>query len=495
MLPNTIARNWVKSVGKNRLLFRSLSSATFNQSDLPPCDFKPPSCNGTLSSDRLNEIRKNHVHPAIFHYYKTPLTLDQGHMQYLFDDKGQRYIDCLGGFATLSAGHCHPRVVEALEKQSKKLWHVSTIYNYEPWLKYVEKLASKFPDPLKVVYLVNSGSEANDLAILMARMYTGNQDIVSLRGAYHGISPYLMPLASIDSWRHNASFMGGHHLSKCPDPYRGPWGGRNCRNSPSDVPRDCDCEPGVCKACDAYVEDFEDLLTACTNKTKMAGFIAESIQGAGGTCQFPKGYLKRVYEMVRARNGLCIADEVQTGFGRTGESFWAFESHGVVPDIVTTAKSIGNGFPIAAVVTRREVAEVLSKAVHFNTFGGNPMACSVASTVLDVIDDEKLQQNCKEVGTYLLQGLMNLQKKHRVIGDVRGLGFMLGIEFVTDPVKKTPLPVNELMEKMKEKFVLVGRSGRYGQVIRFKPPMCLNKKDVDYIISALDASLVELGYK
>ena len=473
----------------------SRASSSFTQADLPPCDFKPAKYTGP-AADKITEIRKKHLHPAIFTYYKQPILISQGHMQYLFDEKGQRYVDCLGGIVTISVGHCHPKVVAALGDQAQKLWHTSTIYNYAPLMTYIEKLTSKFPDPLKVVYLVNSGSEANDLALLMSRMYTNSQDVVSLRNAYHGISPTVMPLSAMQTWRHKTVLPGGHHHAMLPDPYRGPWGGKNCRNSPSQAKRDCDCKEGECKACDSYIDEFEDLLRSTTTKNSMACFIAESIQGAGGTYQFPKNYLKRAYELVRARNGLCIADEVQTGFGRTGEKYWGWETHDVVPDIVTMAKGIGNGFPFAAVVTRREIAETLTHALHFNTFGGNPMGCAVASTVLDVIDEEKLQANSKTVGTHILNRLMALQKKHSCLGDVRGLGLMLAVELVSDPVKKTPVSVevsNGLMEKMKEKYILFGKSGVFGNIVRFKPPMCFTIADADYVVDALDASLTEMG--
>lgn len=485
-------RTQVSQLGRSVVAVRCASS--FTQADLPPCSFKPAKYTG-IASDKLMEMRKAHLHPAIFHYYKSPLHVTQGHMQYLFDEKGNRYVDFLGGIVTVSVGHCHPKVLSALEGQAKKLWHTSSIYNYESLITYVNKLASKFPKPLQYVYLVNSGSEANDLAMLMARLYTGSQDIVSLRNAYHGISPNLMPLAAMNSWRHNIPPAPGHHHAINPDPYRGPWGGKNCRNSPIQANRECDCAEGQCKACDAYVNDVEDLLRCCCHKTKMGGFIAESIQGAGGTVQFPRNYLKRVYEMVRARGGVCIADEVQTGFGRTGEAFWGWQTHGVVPDIVTMAKGIGNGFPLAAVVTTKEVAMPLSQALHFNTFGGNAMACAVGKAVIEVIEEEGMQENCRVIGTYIMKKIEKMQKKYPCIGDVRGLGLMLAVEMVSDPVARTPLAPEKsaaLMEKMREKWVLVGKAGIFGNVLRFKPPMCINKTDADYVLDVFEACIREL---
>ncbi|XP_015418135.1 PREDICTED: alanine--glyoxylate aminotransferase 2, mitochondrial isoform X4 [Myotis davidii] len=235
-----------------------------------------------------------------------------------------------------------------------------------------------------VIFLMNSGSEANDLAMLMARAHSKNTDIISFRGAYHGGSPFTIGLSNVGQFKMTLPSGVGCQSTMCPDVFRGPWGGSHCRDSPVQTIRKCSCAPDCCQAKDQYIEQFKDTLSTCVGKS-IAGFFAEPIQGVNGFVQYPKGFLKEAFQLVRERGGVCIADEVQTGFGRLGSHFWGFQTHGVLPDIVTMAKGIGNGFPMAAVVTTPEIAKSLAKCVlHFNTFGGNPMACAIGSAVLEV---------------------------------------------------------------------------------------------------------------
>lgn len=265
------------------------------------------------------------------------------------------------------------------------LWHTTNIYMHPKIHEYAEKLLSKLPADLNNVYFVNSGSEANDLAMMIARLYTGNSEIISFRNAYHGASPYTMGLTAHSTWRYPLSGVSNgiiHAMN--PDPYTGIWGGKNCRDSPVQTTRHCDCPADQCLASGRYYEQLEQIFKYSLPRGKVAAMFAESIQGVGGTVQFPKGYIKKAAELVRANGGLFVADEVQTGFARTGEHYWGFEGHDIVPDIVTMAKGIGNGFPIGAVVTSRKVAETLSQALHFNTYGGNPLASAVGIAVLDV---------------------------------------------------------------------------------------------------------------
>lgn len=265
------------------------------------------------------------------------------------------------------------------------LWHTTSIYMQPKIYEYAEKLASKMPGDLKIVYFVNSGSEANDMAILMARLYTKNHEIITLKNAYHGASPTTMGLTAQSSWRYPLPGIGNgiHHVMNA-DPYLGIWGGRNCRDSPVQTTRECNCSLGKCEAGDNYINQLEQEFKYSLPKGKCAAMFAESMQGVGGTVQFPKNYLKQAVDLVHANGGLFISDEVQTGFGRTGEHFWGFEGHGIMPDIVTMAKGIGNGFPIGAVVTTPKIAQVLTQALHFNTYGGNPLASAVGMAVLDV---------------------------------------------------------------------------------------------------------------
>ncbi|XP_031623743.1 alanine--glyoxylate aminotransferase 2, mitochondrial isoform X2 [Contarinia nasturtii] len=419
-------------------------------------------------------------------------------MQYLYDANGKCYLDCFGGIVTVSVGHCHPYVVEAVENQLRKLWHTTVIYMNPSLSLYSQKLSRKFPGDLNVVYLVNSGSEANDLALLLARLSTGNYEMISLQNCYHGMSYGTMGLTSSSNWRFPIpSVNSGIHHAKNPDPFNGRHGGRFCRTSPIQTNRNCGCITGECKATDIYFEELKDIFKYSIPKGKCAGMIAESIQGVGGTVQFTKGYIKKASELVRNNGGVFISDEVQTGFGRLGDTFWGFESHEIVPDIVTMAKGIGNGFPLAAVITTPKIAECLTQASHFNTYGGNPLACAAGLAVLEVIEKEGLQQNSKEVGTYFLKSLEQLRSVYEVVGDVRGQGLMIGVEFVESKESRTPLAkekFQQIWNRTKDYGVLFGCGGFSGNVLRIKPPMCISKENVDHAVDALDKSIKDAGF-
>jgi alanine-glyoxylate transaminase/(R)-3-amino-2-methylpropionate-pyruvate transaminase len=336
-------------------------------------------------------------------------------------------------------------------------------------------LADKMPGDLSVCYFVNSGSEANDLAMLMARLYTGNYDIIALRNAYHGGSPASMGLTAHSTWKYNYPHSFGVHHAVAADPYRGPWG--------MDDPQ----------AGAKYAADIKNLIQHAT-PGRVAGFFAEAIQGVGGSVVYPDGYLENAYGYIRQAGGVCISDEVQTGFGRTGEAFWGFETQGVLPDIVTMAKGIGNGTPLAAVVTTPEIAKPLCDRIHFNTFGGNPVSCAIGKAVLEVIQRENLQQNCLEVGNHLMTGFKNLMARHAIIGNVRGKGLMTGVELVKDRRSKEPATAEcaRVWERSKELGLLIGKGGFFGNVLRIKPPMCLTRADVDYLIEVMDIAFSEL---
>ncbi|XP_066502094.1 alanine--glyoxylate aminotransferase 2, mitochondrial [Hoplias malabaricus] len=459
---------------------------------MPPCDFKPDPYQG-MSKERLLEIRKQNCHPMTMKvtYYKRPVFIAQGHMQWLWDVDGRRYLDLFAGVATVSVGHSHPKVNEAAVKQLNRLWHTTVIYIYPQIQEYAEKLASLLPEPLKVVYLTNSGSEANDLAMLMARLHTGNFDIITLSGSYHGGSPQSLGLTANSVYKYPVASGSGCHTTMCPDVFHGLWGGKHCRDSPVQTIRDCSCSPGHCEANDRYIEQLKEML--CTTvPNRIAAFFGEAIQGVGGAVQYPKNYLKETYKLVRDKGGLCIADEVQTGFGRTGSHFWGFQGHDVIPDIVTMAKGIANGFPMGAVVTTKEIASSFAKGVHFNTFGGNPMACVIASSVLDTIVENGYQENSAKVGTYLLNELAKLRDKYEIVGDVRGKGLMIGVEMVTDKTSRAPLPaedMDEIFEDAKDMGVLIGKGGIYGQTFRIKPPLCITKADADFFLAVFDQAL------
>ena len=439
-----------------------------NTPELPPFPHQPVAYKGP-SADEVLRQRKQFLNPGIFLYYKKPLMMVEGKMQYVWDETGRRYLDALGGIVTISVGHCHPDVVEAARKQNELLQHSTTIYLNPNVGAYAEKLASKMPGDLKVCYFVNSGSEANDLALLMARAYTGNYDMIALRNAYHGGNASGMGLTAHHTWKFNVPHSFGVHHAITPDPYRGVWG------------RD-DADAG-----EKYAADVKNLIDYAT-PGQIAGFIAESIQGVGGVIVFPDGYLKHVYEHVRAAGGVCIADEVQSGFGRTGTHYWGFETQDVLPDIVCMAKGIGNGAPLGAVVTTPKIAAALAQRIHFNTFGGNPVVSAQGLAVLDVIEREKLQANALKIGAQLIAGLERLRQKHNIIGDVRGKGLMLGIELVKDRATKEPAKAEcaQILETCKEMGLLLGKGGLHGQTIRFSPPMCVTEADAEFLLDVLE---------
>lgn len=436
---------------------------------LPPFDYTPPPYDGPSAAEIMRK-RRDFLSPSMFYFYKNPLNVIDGKMQYLFDEDGRRYLDAFGGIATVCCGHCHPEVVDAIINQTKRLQHSTIVYLNHAIADFAEALASKLPGDLKVVFFTNSGTEANELAIMIARLYTGCQDIISLRNAYHGNGGGTMGTTAQSNWKFNVIQSGVHHAMN-PDPYRGIFGSDG----------------------EKYAKDVQDLIDYGTCG-RVAGFISEAIQGVGGVIELAPGYLSSAYSSIKKAGGLCIADEVQAGFARTGTHFWGFEGHGVVPDIVTMAKGIGNGLPLGAVVTTPQIAQVLTQSSYLNTFGGNPVCTAGGLAVLRVLEKEKLQENASTVGSYLKERLISLKEKHELIGDVRGRGLMIGVELVTDRQSKTPAKAEILhaMEQMKEMGVLIGKGGFYGNVFRITPPLCFTKQDADFLVDVMDYTMSKM---
>ena len=439
--------------------------------EMPPTNHAPRRYDGP-SRDEILAMRRQHMHPAIFTLYREPLLIVEGYMQWLFDETGKRYLDMLAGIVTISVGHCHPKVARAVADQASTLQHATTIYLHPNIALLAKKLASKMPSGLDVTYFTNSGTEANELAVMMARLHTGNSDVIAVRNAYHGGSAGAMGLTSMYTWKFNNMSAGRVHHALNPDPYRSPFSGTREEIATRSA------------------EDIRDLIRYST-PGKVAAFIAEPIQGAGGVTHGAPNYLREVYAIIREHGGLCIADEVQTGFGRTGDHYWGFQNFGVVPDFVTMAKGLGNGAPIAAVTTRMEIAKALTQRVHFNTFGGNPVSTASALAVLDVIDEEGIQENARVIGGRLKRGLERLMRSHKVVGDVRGMGLMLGLELVRDRSTREPAKGEtvDVLEAAREMGVLFGKGGLDGNVLRIKPPMCITEADADFALDVLDQAL------
>jgi len=444
---------------------------------LPPCDHDPVPYEGP-SPDEILSLRRDFISPGVFAYYHRPLCIVEGHMQYVWDDAGRRYLDAVGGIASISVGHCHPKVTAAAREQLGRLVQTTTIYLHPTTVTLARELAARMPDGsgLQAATFANSGSEANDLATMMARLHTGRSHVLALRNGYHGGTQTTMAFTALGTWRFPLSTP--QDVSFCPPGY--------CYRCPFGL-----SYPGCDLKCARSVEDTIRHETC----GEIACFIAEAIQGVGGVVVPPSDYFRVVYDIVRRHGGLCIADEVQAGLGRTGRHFWAFENWGVVPDLVTVAKGIANGAPLSACITRQEIALNMVRRLHFNTFAGNPVAAAQGMAVLQVIEQEGLRQNAEHVGAHLMDCLLALQDRFPLIGDVRGMGLLIGIELVKDRTTKEPAgqEAAAVCERARERGLLVGKSGLPGNVLRLTPPLCVTRDDADFIADCLGDCLAGLG--
>jgi alanine-glyoxylate transaminase/(R)-3-amino-2-methylpropionate-pyruvate transaminase len=428
--------------------------------------------------DEVLAMRREYLTPGLITYYRDPILIVEGHMQYLWDDAARQYLDAFGGIVSVSVGHCHPYIVEKVRAQVETLQHVTTIYIHPTAPLFAKKLAEHMPEDsdLTVSYFTNSGSEANEIAVLMAREFTGNSEIISLRNGYHGNTQAAMALTAHGTWKFPSNPTFGAKYTTPGYCYRCPLG----LTYPS-------CELKCAR-------DVEDVIQYETPGV-VAALIGEPIQGVGGVVTPPREYFSILYGIVRKHGGLCIADEAQTGFGRTGEHFWGFENWGVIPDLVTMAKGIGNGVPLGACVTRPDIASVMTKRIHFNTFGGNPVSMTQGLATLEVIDAEGIQKNAQRVGEHLKSRLLELQERHTMIGEVRGLGLMLGVELVRNRESKEPATTEtaDILELCKDRRLLLGRGGLFGNILRIKPPMCLTLGDADFLVDCLDEVIEKLS--
>ncbi|HEY1220014.1 MAG: aspartate aminotransferase family protein [Bryobacteraceae bacterium] len=424
-----------------------------------------------MTRDEIVLANKEFLFPAVFHYYKEPLVVARAKDQYLWDADGNQYLDFFGGIVTVSVGHCNDQVNAAVHRQLDTLQHVSTLFANEPQAALAKQIASLTPGGrLTKSFFTNSGTEANETAILTARCYTGNTEIVALRHSYHGRSAMGMSLNGVGSWRLGPPSAGivHAHNAYC---YRCPFG--------LAYP---DCEVRC-------ASDMEELIRSSTGGS-VAGFIGEPVQGVGGFITPPKEYFQIVERIVRNHGGIFISDEVQTGWGRTGGKWFGIEHYGVTPDVITGAKGLANGSPIGLTVAKPEVADAVT-GLTISTFGGNPVTATAAKAVIDFIEERNLLANCAETGAYLRAGLEELKDQHELIGDVRGMGLLQAVELVTDRQAKTPAAnqAAQVMEAARENRLIIGKGGMYGNVLRISPPMNVGRADVDQFLRLLDRSL------
>jgi len=458
------------------------------------------------AKEEILSTRERYLGPNLSVSYRNPLKIVRGFRQFLFDENGQAYLDCVNNVPNV--GHCHPRVVEAGRRQMTIL-NTNTRYLHDLLVNYAERLVALFPEPLSRIYFVNSGSEANELALRIARAHTKRKDVLVVDGAYHGNTS-----AMVDLSPYKFDGPGGEgrrswvHKVPMPDSYRGRYRAlaeEALADGPLGPLPTSRGEGGGSLAGAEYVPAGEvgpryvDEVGKTLGLMRTAGrvpaaFFCESMLGCGGQIVLPAGYMAGAFELVRDAGGVCVADEVQVGFGRVGTHFWAFETQDVVPDIVTLGKPMGNGHPIGAVVTTSEIADSFKTGMeYFNTYGGNPVSCGIGMAVLDVIEEEGLQENARAVGDLLLGGLRKLREEHTLIGDVRGLGLCLGVELVKDPGARTPATpqANRLKERLREHHILLSTDGPQENVLKIKPPLVFTNGDVERLVDTMGELLRE----
>ncbi len=422
-----------------------------------------------IGPEAILEKKKKYIMPCLAHFYKEPRQMVRGEMQYLYDSEGRKYLDCFAGVSVMNCGHCNPEITKKVCEQVTNLQHVCNIYLTENFVNLAERLAEVTPGDLRKTFFCSTGSEANEGAALLASIYTGSSEFIALRNGLHGRTKLGMSLTGIQMWRTDPNPVGGINFAPNPYCYRCPLGKKH---------------PECGLACADMVEDL--IKTATSGHP--AALIAEPIQGNAGIVTPPKGYFKRVKEILEKYNALLIIDEVQTGFARSGRMF-AIENFDVVPDIMSVAKALGNGAPISAFISTAKIADTYTKP-GASTLGGNPVSSTAGLAVLDYIEKHDLMGNAQKRGQQLRNGLLELQKKYPVIGDVRGLGLMVGAEFI-HPEDKNPNPdlLDKVLETMKDDGFIIGKNGVARNVMAFQPPLVITEQNINDVLNALDLVL------
>jgi 4-aminobutyrate aminotransferase-like enzyme len=429
-----------------------------------------------MTKQEIILANEQYLFPSVFHYFKEPLVITRAKDQHVWDIDGNEYLDFFGGIVTIGVGHCNDEVNRKVHAQMDKLQHVSTVFANEPQAALAKRVAEITPGgKLTKSFFTNSGTEANETAFLTARCYTGNHEIVALRHSYHGRSAVAMASTGNAGWRLGPPSVTGFVHAINAYCYRCPFG----------------LEYPSCNV--RCASDLEEMIRTSTSG-RIAAFIAEPIQGVGGFITPPREYFEIIHGIVKKFGGLFISDEVQTGWGRLGGKWFGIEKWGLTPDIITSAKSLGNGAPVGLTVAKPEVADAM-KGMTISTFGGNPVTATQAKAVIDYIDEHQLMINCAEVGEYLSGKLHELKAKFPIIGDVRGMGLLQAIELVEDRESKKPAAAatNALLEAARENRVMIGKGGTYGNVIRISPPMNIAKSDVDEFAVRMEASLKQVS--
>ncbi len=418
-----------------------------------------------IGPEAILEKKKKYIMPCLAHFYKEPRQFVKGEMQYLFDSEGRKYLDCFAGVSVINCGHCNPEINAEVVKQVQSLQHVCNTYLTENFVNLAEKLAEVTPGDLQKTFFCSTGTEANEGALLLASIYTGKDEFIALRNGLHGRTKLTMSLTGIQMWRTDPHPCGGIHFAPNAYCYRCPLG----KKFP-----ECDY---------ACVDAVDDLIRTATSG-QPAALIAEPIQGNAGIVTPPKGYFKRLKEILASHNALLIIDEVQTGFGRTGKMF-AIENFDVVPDIMTMAKALGNGAPISAFTASAKIADTYTKP-GASTLGGNPVSSIAGLGVLKYIQEHKLMENAQARGQQLYDGLVELQKKHPIIGDIRGIGLMRGAEFVHADKSPAPEELEMVLEEMKNRGFIIGKNGVARNVMAFQPPLVITEADVNNVLNTLE---------